>query len=143
MKALDNSKESKVPTKQDEAICFYTTIFGVLIYLGSFFQVLIIGRFHAVPLFMLAVHVITIISFIYLGKQKHHSIWLLIISGLFQAIVLLLFLYSGLFSLLSFVALTYIAIVIVMVYMHEIPEKLVNKWKHEKKEDEAWRERLA
>ena len=125
-------------TNGQKDFCAYTGFFGVLIGLTCFIQHLSIFRSHWITTTLTFFYVIVIVSFLLLALKKPIAPVLLIITGIISLLIEALFLAAGLFSLAVLLLFLYNVVIVVLLYMEEIPKRLRILAQHEKKEREEW-----
>lgn len=127
-----------VLTNSQKNLCEYSAVFGALLSLTCLVQHLIVAIPNYVTYPMIPAYVFAIIAFILLGIQKHISIVLLIISGLFSFIINYLWVTHFAFSVVVLLFLLYHVIIIVVLFIEQIPQKLKMKRAAEKAERDNW-----
>jgi amino acid permease len=91
---------------------------------------------------MLPGYLFAIVSFILLALQKRFAVILLIISGAYSAFIEYQWMRYDVFSLVVLLLFMYHVIIVVTVYVEQIPERLKQKELAKKKEEDEWRGKI-
>lgn len=129
-------------TNKQKDICAYAGLFGALLNATCLIQLMIITREHWVSLALLGAFAFSIGAFILLGLQKPVAPWLLIVSATILFAAELVFVASGVFSLVVLLSCLYSVIIVVVLFIEQLPQKLKEKAMAEKAEEMAWRNKL-
>jgi hypothetical protein len=128
-------------TNKQQDVCTYTGLFGVLLNTTCLIQLLTIIREHWISYALLAVYSFSVVAFSLLGLQKAIAPWLLILCAIFLFIAEIVFLFSGVFSLVVLLSFMYSVVIVAVLFIEQFPKKLKEKAQAEKAEAMAWRDR--
>jgi hypothetical protein len=129
-------------TNRQQDICTYTGLFGALICTTCLIQHIIITSTHWITFVLLGVYLFAILSFTLLGLQKAIAPWLLVANAAFLLIDQTIFILSGVFSLIVFIAFIYSVTVVVVLFMEGFPARLREKARALKEEELAWKDKI-
>lgn len=129
-------------SKTDDALCIYLSLFGVLIALICFIQLLIYSDFSTVPLILMGLYVFNIISFVLLSLQKKFAPEFIFISVIVSLLIWYVYLCGHVFSLIVIVLLIYNLVVAATVLVQDLHKKIKHKANLIKAENEYWEGRL-
>jgi hypothetical protein len=129
-------------TNKQKDICAYTGLFGALLNATCLIQLMIIIRDHWISYALLGVFLFSTLAFILLGLLKSIAPWLLIICATFLFAAELVFLTSGVFSLVVILSFIYSVVIVVVLFIERLPQKLKEKALAERTEAMAWRDKL-
>ena len=83
-----------------------------------------------------------ILSFILLALQKAVAPWLLIAVAVLLFLAKLIYVFSGVFSLVVLLSFLYSMVVIAVLFVEQLPKKLREKALAEKAESLAWKDKI-
>ena len=93
-------------TNKQKDFCSYSGLFGALISATCFIQLMVISRDHWLAFVLLFINVFAILAFILLALQKAVAPWLLIAVAALLFLAKVIYIFSGVFSLIVLVILT-------------------------------------
>ncbi len=125
-------------TNSQKDFCAYAGVFGILLSLTCLIQHLVIFKSHWITTSLAIFYLLAITSFLLLSLQKPIAGIFLIISAVCSLLVEVLLLNGGLFSLTVLLLFLYHVIIVVLLYMGEIPKRLQLQAEQERKEQEEW-----
>ncbi len=129
-------------TSQQKDFCSYAGLFGALISATCFIQLMIISREHWLAFVLLVINLFAILAFILLALQKAIAPWLLIGVSTLLFLAKLIYIFSGVFSLVVFLSLVYSVIIVVVLFIQQLPQKLKQKAMAEKAEALTWKDKI-
>ncbi|HEY6505678.1 MAG TPA: hypothetical protein VIZ28_17000 [Chitinophagaceae bacterium] len=129
-------------TNKQKDLCSYAGSFGALISATCFIQLMVISRDHWLVLVLLFIYVLAILSFILLALQKAIAPWLLIAVAALLFLAKLVYLVSGIFSLVVLLSLLYSVVIVVVLFVEQVPQKLKEKALAEKVEALTWKDKI-
>jgi hypothetical protein len=130
-------------TNKQQDICSYAGLAGALINATCLVQHFVIMTYEAwLSYVMLGVYVFAILSFSLLAIQKAIGPWLLIGVAALMFITEILFVISGVFSLIILISMLYSVIVVIAIFVEQLPQKLRQKALAEKAEALAWKDKI-
>jgi hypothetical protein len=129
-------------TNQQKDFCSYAGLFGALISATCFIQLMIISRSHWLAFALLCINVFAILAFILLALQKAIAPWLLIGVTALLLLAKLIYIFNGIFSLVVLLSLMYSVVIVVVMFMQQLPQKLKEKALAEKAEALAWKDKI-
>jgi len=91
---------------------------------------------------MIPGYLFAIIAFILLGLQKINAVVFLIISGAYAAFTEWQWMKHYSFSLVVLMLFIYHVIIIVAIYVEEVPESLKQKRLAQKEEEDLWKDKI-
>lgn len=129
-------------TTRQKDICSYAGAFGILLSLTCLIQHIMITRSHWITFVMLGIYFFAALAFFLLALQKQIAPLLLIISTALAFIAQVILMRHGLFSLVVVLQLLYHVIVVVIIYVEQIPKRLKLKAQLLRQEEENWRDKI-
>jgi hypothetical protein len=129
-------------TNKQQDICSYTGTFGTLISAACFLQLMIISREHWLAFVLLGINVFAILAFILLALQKAIAPWLLIAVAVLLFLAELIYVFSGVFSLVVLLSFFYTVVIVVVLFVEQIPQKLKEKALAERAEALIWKDKI-
>lgn len=129
-------------TNKQKDFCAYSGLFGALISATCFIQLMVISREHWVAFLLLGINAFAILAFVLLALQKPVAPWLLIGVTSLLFLAMILYVLNGVFSLVVLLSLVYSVIIVVTLFIEQLPQKLRAKALAEKAEDMAWRDKI-
>jgi hypothetical protein len=129
-------------TNQQKDFCSYSGLFGALISATCFIQLMIISREHWLSFALLCVNIFAILAFTLLALQKAIAPWLLIVVAALLFLAKLVYIFSGVFSLVVLLSLAYSVVIVVVLFVQQLPQKLREKALAEKAETLAWKDKI-
>ncbi|MEK7224443.1 MAG: hypothetical protein AAB221_02025, partial [Bacteroidota bacterium] len=129
-------------TTRQKNLCEYGGIFGVLLSLTCLVQHIAVAIPGKVTNPMIPGYVFAIAAFTLLGLQKTYAIIFLIISGCSAAFTEYQWMKHYSFSLVVLLLFIYHVIIIVTLYVEEVPERLKQKRYAEKEEEDLWKGKI-
>jgi Na+-transporting methylmalonyl-CoA/oxaloacetate decarboxylase gamma subunit len=129
-------------TSSQQNICTYGGIFGVLIALTCFIQLMIVGVDNwRIPV-LLSVYIIAAASYFLLAFQKHFAPLLLIISAVLILMAQVIWILGLAFSFVVSLLLLYSIVMVVLVYASQVPAQLKKKKQALDAENASWEGRI-
>ncbi|TMI65143.1 MAG: hypothetical protein E6H07_04270 [Bacteroidetes bacterium] len=125
-------------TDYHKNLCEYCGGFGALLSFVCLVQHLIFAIPSKITNPMIAEYFFAIIAFLLLALKKQVSIILLIISGIFSAVVVWLWMTHYAFSLVVSLFFIYHIAIIIIIFESKLPQKLKEKRKLELEEEQLW-----
>ena len=125
-------------TNRQKDFCSYAGVFGVMICITCIVQHMMITRGHWLTYTLFAYYVFSAISFLVLALQKSMAPVLLIISSVLALVAEIVTLKAGLFSLIVLCMLLYHVIILIFLYMNEVPAALRAQAAAVQRENEEW-----
>ena len=129
-------------TYRQKNFCEYGGIFGVLLSLTCLIQHIAVVIPGKITNAMIPGHLFAIVAFTLLGLQKTYAIIFLIISGVYAAFSEYQWIKHYSFSLVVLLLFIYHILIIVAMYVEQIPERLRQKRQVEKAEEDEWRGKI-
>lgn len=129
-------------TNKQKDLCSYTGLFGALISATCFIQLMIISRDHWIVVVLLGINAFAILAFILLALQKAIAPWLLIAVTALLLLAKLIYILNGVFSLIVFLSLLYSAVIVILLFIEQLPQKLKEKALAEKAEALVWKDKI-
>jgi hypothetical protein len=129
-------------TNKQKDLCAYTGVFGALISATCFFQLMAISREHWLAFALLGVNLFSIVVFVLLALQKPIGPWLLIAVAGLLFLANVVYLFNGVYSLIVLLSLLYSVIVVVLLFVEQVPARLRAKALAEKAEALAWKDKI-
>ncbi len=133
---------SETLTNRQKNLCEYGGIFGVLLSLTCLVQHIAVAIPGKVTNPMIPGYVFAIAAFTLLGLQKTYAIIFLIISGCSAAFTEYQWMKHYSFSLVVLMLFIYHVIIIVALYVEQVPERLNQKKMAEKEEEDLWKGKI-
>lgn len=128
-------------TRQQDT-CSYAGLFGALLALTCLIQHIVITRAHWITFMMLGIYIFVITAFVLLALQKSAAPVLLIIAASLSFIAEVILIRNGVFSLAVLLLFIYNVVIVVIIYMEEIPLLLKQKSLAMKAEEELWKDKI-
>ncbi|HKO80921.1 MAG TPA: hypothetical protein VJU78_11025 [Chitinophagaceae bacterium] len=132
---------TKLTNKQQEFFA-YTGTFGALLAATCLVQHLAIARDHWIAHTLMFVYIFSILGFILLALKKAFAPVLLIISTFFVLLAEALLITSFVFSLVVLLLFLYSTVIVVLLYIEQLPRKLKEQALAEKMEAQIWKDRI-
>lgn len=132
---------TKLTNKQQEFFT-YTGTFGVLLATTCLVQHLAVARDHWIAHTLMFIYIFSILGFIFLALKKAFAPLLLIISTFFVLIAEALLITSFVFSLVVLLLFLYSTVIVVLMYIEQLPRKLKEQVLAEKMEADVWKDRI-
>lgn len=129
-------------TSKQQDLCTYSGIFGALISATCFIQLMIISREHWLGFVLLGINAFAILTFILLALQKPIAPWLLIAVAALLFLAKLVYILSGVFSVIVLLALLYSVVIVVLLFVEQLPQKLKEKALAERAEALVWKDKI-
>jgi hypothetical protein len=129
-------------TNQQKDFCSYSGLFGALISATCFIQLIIISREHWLAFVLLCINVFAILAFALLALQKAIAPWLLIAVAVLLFFAKLVYIFTGVFSLIVLLSLLYSVVIVVVLFVQQLPQKLKQKALAEKADALAWKDKI-
>ncbi len=129
-------------SNRQKNICEYGGIFGVLLSATCLVQHIAVAIPGKITNPMIPGYLFAILAFALLGFQKHYAVILLIISGVYSAFTEYQWMKHSSFSLVVVILLIYHIIMIIFVYVEEIPATLRQIQLAQKAEEDEWRGKI-
>src|SRR4030095_10351067 len=125
-------------TGKQQDICTYSGSFGALLSAACFVQLMVISRDHWLAFVLLGINAFAILAFIMLALQKAIAPVLLIAVAVLLFLAKLLYIFSGVFSLVVLLSFFYSVVVVAVLFVEQLPKKLKEKALAEKAEALVW-----
>lgn len=119
-------------------ICAYGGWFGVLLALTCFIQLMIVGSEGWRVNVILVIYLVAGASYLCLALQKHFAPLFLIISLALVFIAEILWILSLAFSLVVLLLVVYNIVMVILVYVEQIPAGLKNRKRALEAEEASW-----
>jgi len=129
-------------TSKQQDICTYSGSFGAMISAACFVQLMVISQDHWLAFVLLGVNLFAVLAFILLALQKAVAPWLLIAVAVLLFLAKLIYVFSGVFSLVVLLSFLYSMVVIAVLFVEQLPKKLREKALAEKAESLAWKDKI-
>ena len=123
-------------------LCEYGGIFGVLLSLTCLVQHLVVAIPGKITNPMIPGYIFAIIAFTLLGLQKTYAAIFLIISGAYVAFTEYQWIKHYAFSLVVLMLFIYHVIIVIALYIEQVPERLKQKKQAEKEEEDLWKGKI-
>lgn len=125
-------------TDKNKDLCTYTGVFGILLSITCLIQHFVVAIPHWVTFIITLVYLLTITSFSLLAVMKPAAPVLLIISSVLVFLTEAFLIISGLFSLVVLLLFLYCIIITVIVFVDGIPKKLAAEAAKRRAEANEW-----
>ncbi|HEX7844374.1 MAG TPA: hypothetical protein VF476_01160 [Chitinophagaceae bacterium] len=125
-------------TNSQQSVCGYGGLAGILLAATCMVQLFVYGTSHWIVPVLLSVYLFAVISFFLLSLQKSVAPLLLIISAVLILGAEVVWILSNAFSLVVVLLFVYNAVIVVFLYIEQIPKKLKQKQLALKAEKELW-----
>jgi hypothetical protein len=132
---------SKLTTKQQEFFA-YTGTFGALLAITCLIQHLVIARDHWIAHTLTFIYIFSILDFILLALKKAFAPVLLITSTVLVLLAEAILITSFVFSLVVLILFVYSTVIVVLLYIEQLPRKLKEQALAERMEAEMWKDRI-
>ena len=132
---------SKLTNKQQELFA-YTGTFGALLATTCLIQHLAIARDHWIAHSLTLIYIYAILSFILLALKKTFAPVLLITCTVLVLLAEVILITSFVFSLVVLLLFLYSTVIVVLLYIEQLPRKLKEQALAEKMEAEMWKDRI-
>jgi hypothetical protein len=132
----------EVLTNRQKNLCEYGGIFGVLLSLTCLVQHIAVAIPSKITNPMIPGYLFAIIAFTLLGLQKINAVIFLIISGANAAFTEWQWMKHYAFSLVVLMLFIYHVIIIVAIYVEQVPETLKQKRVAQKEEEDLWKDKI-
>jgi len=129
-------------TSKQQDICTYSGSFGAMISAACFIQLMVISRDHWVAFLLLGINLFAILAFILLALQKPVAPLLLIAVAALLFLAKLVYIFSGVFSLVVLISFLYSMVVVAVLFVEQLPKKLKEKALAEKAESLVWKDKI-
>jgi hypothetical protein len=129
-------------TSKQQDICTYAGSFGAMISAACFVQLMVISRDHWLAFVLLGINAFAILAFILLALQKAVAPLLLIAVAALLFLAKLVYIFSGVFSLLVLISFLYSMVVVAVLFVEQLPKKLKEKALAEKAESLVWKDKI-
>lgn len=131
-----------VLTNKQKDFCSYAGLFGALISATCFIQLMIISREHWLSFVLLGINAFAILAFVLLALQKAIAPWLLIGVAALLFAAMVIYVFNGVFSLVVLISLLYSVVIVVQLFIEQLPQKLKEKALAEKAEALMWKDKI-
>jgi len=132
---------SKLTNRQQDFFT-YTGTFGALLGITCLIQHMAITRDHWITYAMMLIYIFSILGFVLLALKKVLAPPLLIISTFLVLTAELILITSFVFSLVVLLLFLYNTVIVVSMYIEQLPQKLKKQAMAEKIEAEAWKGKI-
>ena len=132
---------TKLTNKQQEFFA-YTGTFGALLATTCLVQHMAIARDHWVAHTMMFIYIFSILGFILLALKKVFAPVLLIISTFLVLLAEALLITNFVFSLVVLLLFLYSTVIVVLLYIEQLPRKLKEQAMAQKMEAQIWKDRI-
>jgi hypothetical protein len=132
---------SKLTSKQQDFFT-YTGTFGALLGITCLIQHMTITRDHWITYAMMLIYIFSILGFILLALKKVFAPLLLVISTVFVLAAELILITHFVISLVVLLLFLYTTVIVVAMYIEQLPQKLKKQALAEKMENEAWKGKI-
>ncbi len=129
-------------TNGQKNLCEYGGIFGVLLSLTCLIQHIAVAIPGKATNPMIPGYIFAIAAFVLLGLQKSYAVILIIISATNAAFTEWQWMKHYSFSLVVLMLFIYHFIIIVSMYVEQVPKKLKQKRLAEKEEEDLWKDKI-
>jgi len=129
-------------TSKQQDICTYSGSFGAMISAACFVQLMVISRDHWLAFVLLGINAFAILAFILLALQKAVAPMLLISVAALLFLAKLVYIFSGVFSLVVLISFLYSMVVVALLFVEQLPKKLKEKALAERAEAMAWKDKI-
>jgi hypothetical protein len=129
-------------TNKQQDVCTYSGFFGAMISGACFIQLMVISRDHWLAFVLLGINLFAVLAFILLALQKAVAPWLMIAVAALLFFAKLLYIFSGVFSLVVLISFLYSMVVVAVLFVERLPKKLREKALAEKAEAVAWKDKI-
>jgi len=109
---------------------------------ACFVQLMVISRDHWLAFVLLGINAFAILAFILLALQKAVAPWLLISVATLLFLAKLIYIFSGVFSLVVLLSFLYTVVVVAMLFVEQLPKKLKEQAMAEKAEALVWKDKI-
>ena len=109
---------------------------------ACFIQLMVISKDHWLAFVLLGINAFAILTFILLALQKTVAPLLLIAVAVLLFLAKLVYIFSGVFSLVVLLSFLYSVVVVTVIFVEQLPKKLKEKALAEKAEALAWKDRI-
>lgn len=133
---------SEALTTPQKNLCEYGGIFGVLLSLTCLVQHIAVAIPGKITNPMIPGYIFAIAAFTLLGLQKSYAVILVIISAANAAFTEWQWMKHYSFSLVVLMLFIYHVIIIVSMYVEQVPERLKQKRLAEKEEEDLWKDKI-
>jgi predicted neutral ceramidase superfamily lipid hydrolase len=132
---------SKLTNKQQDFFT-YTGTFGALLATTCLVQHMAITRDHWITYVMMLIYIFSILGFVLLALKKVSAPILLIVSAVLVLIAELILIRNFVFSLVVLLLFLYSTVIVVSLYVEQLPKKLKEQALAEKIENEMWKDKI-
>jgi len=129
-------------TGKQQDLCTYLGSFGAMISAACLVQLMVISRDHWPAFFLLGINAFAILAFILLALQKAVAPLLLIAVAALLFLAKLVYIFSGVFSLVVLLSFLYIVVAVTVIFVEQLPKKLKEKALAGKAEALVWKEKI-
>jgi len=132
---------TKLTNKQQDFFT-YTGTFGALLATTCLVQHMAITRDHWITYVITLIYIFSILGFVLLALKKVFAPLLLVISTILVLAAELILITNLVFSLVVLLLFLYTTVIVVSMYIEQLPQKLKKQALAEKMEKEAWKDKL-
>jgi len=132
---------TRITEKQQEFFT-YTGTFGALLGATCLVQHMAISRDHWIAYAMMLIYIFSILGFALLALKKVSAPVLLIVSTVLVLVAEVILIKSFVFSLVVLLLFLYSSVIVVLLYVEQLPKKLKQQALAEKMENEIWKDKI-
>lgn len=132
---------TKLTNKQQEFFA-YTGTFGALLAATCLIQHLVISRDHWIAHLLTLIYIYSILDFVLLALKKAFAPVLLITSTVLVLLAEALLITNFVFSLVVLLLFLYSTVIVVLLYIEQLPQKLKEQALAEKIENQLWKGKI-
>ena len=129
-------------TERQQNLCSYSGVFGIMLTVTCLIQHFVVAIPGWITNSIVVFYLFISISFLVLALQKVIAPLLLIISAVLSLMIQYLWMKNYAISLAVLLLFLYTAVIIVALFTEHIPQKLKEKHKAEKAEEDLWSGKL-
>jgi predicted neutral ceramidase superfamily lipid hydrolase len=129
-------------TEKQQEFFTYTGTFGALLGATCLVQHMAISRDHWIAYVMMFIYIFSILAFVLLALKKVSAPVLLIFSAVFVLVAEVILIKSFVFSLVVLLLFLYSSVIVVLLYVEQLPKKLKEQALAEKIEKQLWEDKL-
>jgi len=131
-----------VLTSKQQDLCTFLGSFGAMLSAACFIQLMVISKDHWLAFVLLGINAFAILTFILLALQKTVAPLLLIAVAVLLFLAKLVYIFSGVFSLVVLLSFLYSVVVLTVIFVEQLPKKLKEKALAEKAEVLVWKDKI-
>ena len=131
-----------VLTSKQQDLCTILGSFGAMLSAACFVQLTVISKDHWLAFVLLGINAFAILAFILLALQKAVAPLLLIAVAALLFLAKLVYIFSGVFSLVVLLSFLYSVVVVTVIFVEQLPKKLKEKALAEKAEALVWKDKI-